>query len=477
MFVSRIFLYHKLIALNLCTIYLLFISFPGVAKYDPEESRGDYMQHFFTPDKNVIESCVIPKHSPFAHYKKQDREDEALLCGVDFYNMTASYDIPIIQVAICPKNRSTNPAVEIYRLKATDLSIEEYEAQQCRLPSKKRDKKLAKRLAKFKQSISCSYTPSILGYYHVSRMLGNIGEISPAVIRTMSLKQHRKIAKQGYKVARKYKQTVQAKTWKNMIETQNHIDSKHNKMGKKYSNRIFTLDNKQIFGAMQKDVKNEEKYKEFYIKNVKNSYRRLTSQPFVKKLLSKKSYANAAVADVYQLKDYADMLLLDYLLSQEDRFGNMAYKDYYYFVNEAGEIQRQRIKGNQETVLDNDEKDPNLHKVRRLVLKDNDCGVNRMNRTKKSKIMSKIRHMSLNSYQYLLKLEQQLETESLAHFFQNELLFSEKDWKKFEQNLHSLKSVLQKNCYNGYLALDLNPHRKMLGLEAIDSKSYCDLSL
>ena len=469
-------IYRKRFAINLCTLYLIFISSTGLAKYDPEASRGNYIQHFFTPYKNIIESCVIPKHSPLAQHKSQDRQDEALLCGLDFYNMTSTYDISITQAAICPKNHSTNPAVEIYRLKSKSLSIQAYEAQQCRLPSKKRDKKVAKRLAKFKQSISCSYTPSILAYYHVSRMLGNIVAVSPAVIRTMALQQHRKIAKLGYKVARKYKQKIQAQTWKNFIEVENHIDSKSNRLGKKYSNQIFTLDNKQIFGAIQKDVKHEEKYKEFYIKNVKNSYRRLTSQPFVKKLMRKNLNANASIAAIFQLKDYADMLLIDYLLSQEDRFGNMAYKDYHYFVNETGQIARTRIK-DRETPLDQEVKNPNGYKVRRLVLKDNDCGVNRMNRTQKSKIMSKIRHISLNSYQYLLKLEANIETENLEHFFKNELLFTVKDWENFEQAVQNLSRVLQKNCHSGRLLLDLNPHRKMLGLERIDSRTYCDLSI
>jgi hypothetical protein len=292
----------------------------------------------------------------------------------------------------------------------------------------------------------------------------------------MALKRHRKIAKLGYQVARKYKQTIQAKTWKNMIDTENHIDSKSNKMGKKYSKKIFTIDNKQLFGAMQKDVKHEEKYKEFYIKNVKNSYRHLTSQPFVKKLLRQNINAKTSVAMLYQLKDYSDMLVIDYILSQEDRFGNMAYKDYYYFINDAGEIQRSRIRDS-ESELSTEQSDPNLYKVRRLVLKDNDCGVNRLNRTKQSKIMSKIRHMSLNTYQSLLKLEANIETENLEHFFKNELLFSTKDWENFEHAIQNLKSILQKNCRSGRLSLDLNPQRKILSLETIDSKSYCNLSI
>ena len=44
----------------------------------------------------------------------------------------------------------------------TELSKEQFETERCKLDKSKRG---GKKLAKFKQSITCSYTPSILGYY------------------------------------------------------------------------------------------------------------------------------------------------------------------------------------------------------------------------------------------------------------------------------------------------------------------------
>lgn len=446
-----------------------------ILKYDLEQSRGDYIQQFLTPSSHVIESCVVPKHFPEMNYRDKDRENEVMLCGLDFYGQSPSQKIPLESVAICPKNRSTNPAVEVYKIKDNALSVSNYQEKYCRIPSKQRNKKVAKRVAKFKQSISCSYTPSILAYYHVSRMLGNIANVPVAVVRTMSLKEHRKIAKLGYQTSKKYKQRIQAITWKSFIEVENNIDNKKNKLGRKYSNRIFTKDNQQIYGAMQKDVKNEEKYKQFYIQNKKNSYIRLSIQPFVKKLMRENLNKTLSINEIYQLKDYSDMLVLDYLLSQEDRFGNMAYKDYYYIANQStNKVDRYRISKNvKEKHTPKQYQNAGYHKIRRLVLKDNDCGVNRFNRTKKSKIMSKIRHLNIHTYQELLRLESHVKTKLMEKFFKQELLFSDKDWYKFSQNTQQLAKTLKNNCRSGKLSLDLNPDRKLLNLKGLDSKEYC----
>ncbi len=464
------------IIIKLFVFSLLFISSYAFAKYDLNSSHGVYTQSFVTPYHGVVEICVMPRQFIGVEYKKKDRKDEAMLCSLDFYGDTVLNGTALEYVAVCPKSRSTNPAVEVYKIRKKGLSVEDYEKKECRVHSKRRDKRKAKRLAKFKQSISCSYTPSILAYYHVSRMLGGVGNVQPAVIRTMSLKEHRKIAKQGYRVSKRSGQRVQALTWKMFIDTENNIDNRRNRYGRKYSRGLFTTDNKQIFGAMQKDVKKEGRYREFYIKNYKNSYKRLTAQPFVRQLISSKSLESKSISQLYQLKDYADMLTIDYLLSQEDRFGNIAYKDYYYSVSEDGKVSRKKIPLDKKEQYSQELID-NLHitKVRRLVLKDNDCGVNRYNRTQKSKIMSKIRHMSLKTYQRLLWLDSKIEDEYTEDFFRTELLFTHRDWEKFEGLVKGLKETLQNNCKRGRLSLDLNPERKLLGLPKVVSKDECNL--
>ncbi len=466
---------HILLIIKYLVVTVSFISELAIAKYNLNENRGIYTQAFITPYAGVTEVCVIPKHFLGVKYRKKDRKDEAMLCSLDFYGKTILNGIPLEYVAICPKSHSTNPAVEVYKIRQKGLTVEEYEQQECKRTSKRRNKSKAKRMAKFKQSISCSYTPSILAYYHLSRILGDIANVAPAVIRTMALEEHRSIAKLGYRVATQSRQRVQALTWKMFIETENHIDSHSNRYGRKYSPLVFTEDNQQIFGAMQKDVKKEGHYRAFYIKNYKNSYRLITSQPFVQKLMSRQSYADADITLLFQLKDYADMLVLDYLLSQEDRYGNVAYKDYYYSVSNDGKITRKQVpEDKKEHISKEMQKNLNIHVVRRLVLKDNDCGVKRYNRTEKSKIMTKIRHMNLDTYQRLLWLNSKIEDTYTETFFKKELLFSSRDWEIFERLVKKLTKILQGNCRKGRLKLDLNPEKKLLDKPYQASLKQCE---
>ncbi len=441
-------------------------------KMDINTPRGEYTQKFITPNKLITEICVIPKHFPKADYRKKDRKIERTLCGYDFYGETTlnGPNIPLTYVAICPKVSSSNPGVEIYDLDDGDLTVDEFKEQQCVKKTKVRNKEKGKKVAKLKQSISCSYTPSLLAYYHLSRILGNIGDINPTVIRTIELKEHKKIVKLGKKVAEKYGLKVQGMTWETFSKVEKNDGTE---IARKHSKNVFTTDYKQIFGALKKNVKKEERYKEFYIARAKSTYKKLKKQPFVRILSRRKFKEKHSIPKLFQLKDYSDMLVLDYLLSQEDRFANIHYKTYYYSLK-GKKIKKKLIK-KKNKLTKNDIKENNILVVKRLVLKDNDCGVKRINRTRNSKIFKRISHMSFKTYRKLLYLNSVINKKETKTFFKTEALFTGKDWNRFRKLVKSLTSIVQKRCKSGKLKLDLNPERKMLGKEVIKSKKYCEL--
>src|SRR6185312_10481683 len=104
-----------------------------------------------------------------------DAEREAQLC---------SYEISQ-NVAVCGKTNSTNPGLIFYEL-AQGQQARDVERANC---------KDAKALAKYKLSTSCSYAPSLLAYYHVSRYLGNILQVPPSVVRTVDLTTHKDLGR------------------------------------------------------------------------------------------------------------------------------------------------------------------------------------------------------------------------------------------------------------------------------------------
>jgi hypothetical protein len=66
--------------------------------------------------------------------------------------------------------------------------------------------KNGKCVAKFKQIDNVHTTTStaaILGYYHVSRALGDICEIKTAVLRTMDVEQHKQLVRLAFELGAK----------------------------------------------------------------------------------------------------------------------------------------------------------------------------------------------------------------------------------------------------------------------------------
>ncbi|HEX4924164.1 MAG TPA: hypothetical protein VFV50_08760, partial [Bdellovibrionales bacterium] len=164
------------------------------ANYVSKTSRGAQTTRF-----DYGEECIQPKHFPGGVYREKDLEKEAELCAFDFYIKTSTDTRK--SVALCPKVESTNPAVELF-LFAPDESKEQFELREC---PKRDDDRGGKKLAKYKQSLTCSYTPSIIGYYHMSRILGDIGDVPISVVRTMDKERHREfVTKAGEIVAKLY---------------------------------------------------------------------------------------------------------------------------------------------------------------------------------------------------------------------------------------------------------------------------------
>ena len=111
-----------------------------------DPTRGQQTLDLPVPGRNA-EICVIPKHLDAGRYFDKDSEIEAQLCNIDAHKNSA----------VCPKLNSTNPGLDLYSLPQGE-TLEHVEAARCKTTG-------AHKIAKYKLSSSCSYTPSILGYY------------------------------------------------------------------------------------------------------------------------------------------------------------------------------------------------------------------------------------------------------------------------------------------------------------------------
>ena len=428
--------------------------------------RDAYQDHqpagFATSGQNPDEICVIPKTFPGASYSAKDIKRAGQLCSYDFHQETGDN-----AVGVCPKLVSTNPGLEIHALGT--LSKPVFESTECKKPRDRNGKKLAK----FKQTITCSYTGSILAYYHMSRLLGDIVKVPQSVIRTLDLSKMKTYVERGQSFSTGYI----AESWDGL----NNALFGSGGTARTYQPLLLTTDKKQVFGALSVNPRGERRHP---LINVK-PYSRFAGTTWVSRVLNANQIGTMvgrefekAQYGIRVMKDISDMILLDFILAQQDRLGNIHSKDYYYYLQD-GKTERVAAKkiANPAAELPS----PNV-KVPIMVLKDSDCGVRQgSNLFKKQKTLEKVRHMDPDTYAHLRWLVQEWKSGAAKEFLIREAaletpnLWGNSVHTVIEKNLFEAEKILVDNCKAGKLLLDLDPKAHMAMKNSPDKVvSLCD---
>ena len=420
--------------------------------------RGEKIIDHAVPGRNA-EVCIIPKHFTDADYADKDAKKEEELCDIDV-NTNA---------AVCPKLNSTNPGLDIYSIPQGSTS-NKIEAADCKIAD-------AKKIAKYKLSTSCSYTPSILGYYHVSRILGKIANVPPAVLRTFDLQKHMALGRKA--LAKTAPDTLIHKTWSSLM-TQLTAGSKSSRR-----DFLFTDDFTQSFGALSLNPKKEAFYKEFFNSGANNVARAenfrdknpiialLARNDDISKLVDR-DFTAENVQKMVQLKDAADLIVIDTLMNQQDRFGNIHFIETSYYLdtknlNADGSAKLKSDKN----LTPQESTEVGAVQVKEMILKDNDCGVAKQNVAKQTGLADRISHIDPNTYKRLLQLDAVADSAETRKFFVQGLYFTANDFASIRKNIKDLATKLHQACSIGHLKLDLDLQAHF-NKQALKAQS-CDL--
>ena len=426
-----------------------------------EVERGRQTVNHSSPG-GLQERCVLPKPMPGADYSKKDIRKEEELCKLNFYQA---------DTAICPKLFSTSPGIEIYQELPNNMSKQNYEAAYCKQPKHRPGDKVAK----FKQTITCLYTPSIMSYYHISRYL-QTKLVPPGLIRTMDAKEHHKVVEAGTEYVRKLysnPSTIIRWAWESGWPSEY---SKQNPL-------IFTADKMQVFGGLSVNPGHEEAYKE--VSNVSSyetryqdfkrgrPYQNLADRTPVSQKVGKSLAESAQL--ITQMKDVSDLIVLDTLLNQQDRIGNIHYKMAWVYA-EAGKIEDKSVnyvqdpKNPKSDIVDPKQvaemQAKGAVQVKQMLLKDNDCGVAKSNMARANNLIEDSHHMSLVTYKQLQQLQKDFQSAQMQDYFKREFLFNDRDVKSFKDNLDFLAKHTKQRCLSGDLLLDLDLDRHLSGAKA-----------
>jgi len=494
-------------SLSLSTVTVLSCMTPAIALTPSELKEGardEGVKTYMNSKNNQEDYCILPPQFSLQNENQQtkfvkspimfsdrDRKREEKLCSLDLNTSP-----------LCPKVGSTNPGVFVISHedapKGTDINY-----------CKGREFGLE---AKFKQSITCSYSGSALAAYHLSRILGNLFITPVVVARSMDKARHDELITQALEILDGRNSETIYKAW-----TQFNKASISNPL----PHKIY-LSNGQLYGALSENIKHEFNYTEVSgVGPYETRYSRFKQQGPFNLVKSEQSMSELSGSDLVtieslpqlqQMIDVSNMVVLDSLLSQDDRIGNIHFLLSYATLNPDGSysktpVEKEYLK-NIETrfkkrslsrwsakeiisetknYVSFKSSDKNFNTkgilLREMVLKDNDCGVDvdkRANMMRQIGALEEVKHFSPITYKNILRLYSLVQAESaeVKNFFLKTLLYRESDYSKpntvsFKNNLKYVANDLKARCKAGKLKLDLG--LKLVGNEIHYTQENCDI--
>jgi hypothetical protein len=434
----------------------------------------------FTSPNGVAERCVRIAPMPGAVYSDADLATEAAYCAIDLYAAS---------VALCPKTWSTSPGMIVYDISDGPYAKDRkaFETRAC--PEGKDAKALASaELAKFKPTMNArgtsgTFSASPLVYYHLSRFFGADIGVPPAVWRSMDRQMHlSEVARPGVAISgHSHSSDMNRTAWHVLVdadetpETYNPTDD------------LFTSDRAALYGVMLRSSGNRYNSE---LNGTRASgwgegqnYDFQGTAPFLA-LRSPKPLEEAladglaeALKDLQIRRDMGDetdprqivswmtdltqIVLLDFILSQQDRVGNIDYVEHWVWI-ENGAMKSRRA------VAHGPEVEPlpeGAFRLKRTHLNDNDAGarVEYANFAKSTGMLDDLHHFPAQTYRQLMTLERDLKAEGpLYTYLSTSFGLSDRQMAQLVKNTLLAASTLRMQCEAGAIRFDLDPEAFIL---------------
>lgn len=471
---------------NPCVVILALLSgallsIPGQAAVTGE------VRTFSGPD-GLQERCIRLAPFPGAHYSKKDRETEAGYCAIDFG-----------QTGLCPKLWSTSPGTLVYELEdSSPMAIANFERQWCGKGHGARDHARDK-LATFKVSVngrttSATYAPSSWVYYHLSRFFHTQTYVPPAVYRSVSLARHHE------RVVRPALTLVKGRHARMLSEGWTHLEAlESGQLGGSAAREALTDEGRQVFGVLidnkgdrfgpefngtresgwgsgqNEDFQQTAAFLALRIAGAlpeaaASGIRQARRNPRMAKALS----ANVSVEQVYVwMQSVMEITLLDYLLRQQDRIGNIDYRWRWVWV-EDGAVKSDSAHGEQRP----DKLEGRAAwRLRLPAINDNDAGVRSgyANFAERTGMLEELAHYDPLLYERLGRLAGDLARQGETwQWLRGVAGLSEREATGIATRAQAAFDLLRSQCEAGSLRLDFDLAALLAG-EAATTRAACEL--
>jgi hypothetical protein len=434
----------------------------------------------FASPNGVTERCVRIAPMPGADYSHGDLKDEAAYCAIDLY---------AADVAVCPKTWSTSPGMIVYDISEGPYAGDRHGFERTACAEGKAAKDLAADdIAKFKPTVNArgtsgTFSASSLLYYHVSRYFEADVGVPVAVWRSMDRAAHlSEVARPGLALSgHSHSSGMNHAGWQVLVDADENPDS--------YSptDDLFTADRSAIYGVLLSSP--GSRYGSEVNGTRKSGWGAGQNRDFQETapflaLRSPKPLAEAVAEGVAQalrdpqikrdmgadvdprqvafwMADVANIALLDFIFSQQDRIGNIDYRLYWMWV-EDGKLHDKRAEhhGKAEPAPS-----PDAIRVKRTRLNDNDAGgrVQYANFAKSTQMLEKLRHFPAKTYEKLMALHADLQSGGDLHaYLRDSFGLSDREFAQIVNNTALAVGILSESCARGELTFDLEPEEFFL---------------
>src|SRR5215468_6483418 len=273
---------------------------------------------FTPPDVKLKEKESLSSSNDW--FTKHDKNKIDELGGLDFFASTGPESVGVV-----PKLHNTSAGIEIYKL-PPPLTKETFERTEgpyrSGITKKFSNKRSGDKIAKFKAG---TMAQSGLACFHISRLLGHLVEVPPALYRTMDLQEFQKVGEQ-------------ARTTGHPSCTQAWADLRA--MAKSGSSKLVLSDGKAVYGSLSQNPRGENSSPEDYW-----TVGAIRGHSFYKVLSSKAPVASIlnlndpkCLQDLALAQDMTRGVILDSIFRQVDRLGNISVVQLQHYVTTEGKV-------------------------------------------------------------------------------------------------------------------------------------------
>lgn len=460
---------------------LIFGILALVAPAFPAQATDDVLGQIsaYKSYNGVAERCVRISPMPTVLYDPDDLIEEAELCSLDAYDL---------DVALCPKIWSTSPAIVFY-----DISEGKFRGDRLGFQTKIcAGGKIAKYVAKDaitrlkftmnQETTSATFTPSSLLYYHLSRYFDFSTTVPVAVWRSIDKSVLlNEVALGGQDLsAGQDKLTLNHAAWSTIVDAIKQPDT-YKKPGSYGSAEDFlTADGTAAYGTMYDGGGTQygpEMNGSVVFDTAENRYAAFLQTPAVTTLNTDLPLAEAISetlkgGDVvftpkgretqrittaqlaFWMHDMAEILLIDSIMGQQDRPGNIDYREYFYWEKD-GKLKRERFR---DQVAGEGDVPRDAQILLRSRLNDNDAGGRPEydNHLVIMKALEKLHHFDPALYEKLQALDKAFQGQGPIYLWLRDSFGLEEDQTEMiVANTAFAASVLRDRLAQGNLRLDL----------------------